>query len=194
MCVCVHVRCCLSAGAHKHTIIILPGLAFLPQSSCCKQRYLQISNHQRGLSCLCMANVFLPKTSGSRCRRSKVLLRWRGVFTCVIITLTPLPYTGPFVIQTKKAPIQIFFFFFWAAFAAHLSQVKWLTTTPPPPPIPLIAPCYLGGHMFPIEDGLLPLQHIFLSLCFEPESKLLCLSSSFLSQILPFRRKRKKTC
>lgn len=77
------------------------------------------------------------------------------MFTHVIIALTPLPYAGPFAIQTKEAPMQIFA----PHSQTHLSRVKWLK-----PPAPLTAPCYLGGHMFPIENSLLPSQHISLNL------------------------------
>lgn len=119
MCARVHVRRRSSAPHHYYF-----ASARLPFHSLCavSKRGAQISNRQCGPACRRIANVYLPKTSGSRCRRSKVVLRPRGVFTRVIIALTPLPYAGPFGIQTKKAPNADFF---CAAFATRLSRVKW---------------------------------------------------------------------
>lgn len=95
---------------------------FLWKSGPNKQRAARISNHTSRPACSCIANVYLPKTSGSRCRPSKVVLQRRGVFTHVIIALTPLPHAGPFVIQTKEGPMQIL-----RRFTTHLLRVKWLT-------------------------------------------------------------------
>lgn len=150
-------------GVHEHTVHHYFASAFLSFKVCTQsaKRAAQISNHQCGPACRCIANVYLPKTSGSRCRRSKVVLRRRGVFTHVIIALTPLPYAGPFAIQTKEAPCR---------FLRHIRNTP-LASEMAKPPSPLIAPCYLGGHMFPIENSLLPSQHISLSLWFEPETK-----------------------
>lgn len=51
---------------------------------------------------------------------------------------------------------------------------------------PLKAPCYLGGHMFPIENSLLPSKPISVSLWFKPETKeALILSCAFPFQKLP---------
>lgn len=67
------------------------------------------------------------------------------------------PHAGPFAMQTKGDTLQIA----WR-FTTHLLWAKRVA---------LRAPCHFGGHMFPIENSLLPSRHISVSLWFKPETK-----------------------
>lgn len=109
--------------------------------------------------CWCIANIYLPETAGSSRRLSECFAQEESCVYICDYRFDLSPYAGPFVIQTKGGTLQVLWHY-----KTHLMSKEggsWL----------LKAPCHFGGHMFSIENSLLPSRHISVSLWFKPESK-----------------------